>query len=278
MLINILSYFRSKSFWIITSLYIIIIVYMKIGFFSSYIKYGISVETYLFSEYTALIMIGNLNCKIDALNTFILLFLPTLVYYIYILISFYHYSFEVDSAFLFLRLSRKKKVITYIIETFIMFTTVFTILTLYQLIIMGIKYDLVYNYHVLIINYINTVFFYFLLYLIMFNLVILIGDWKGNVISLFTFVFISAGNLIYNYNYILKQKRLIKQEILNIPIEDVLNRINQKVFNPYIPTQINILYYNSLIYSLVNIFMITILSFLAILLFDKIDINKEVVQ
>lgn len=268
---NLISYLKTPRFVIVTFLYIIIFLTIKINISLMFSKQGISIEQFIFSENLAIFLIPSVITKMYTIYYIFMLSIPTYLYFIFLTITYFHHSFEMDSTFLFLRISRKNKLLNYFKEVFILLLFILILFSFYQLIIIIMYQHLTINWIIFFVNLLYTFLFYLLIVAIMINIQILKNDWIASVISLINFLFLSYGNYLFCY-----------PSILNISKNDnginIIKKSNDIVLNALIPTHMNVIYYHNKIYFLFYIISIIICSLTAIILFKKNDINKEVIK
>lgn len=269
---NILSFLKTPKFIIVTLIYMSIIIPFKLSRFSSCYFYGVSAEKFIFSNNLGIFLIPDIFVKTTVLFTIILLSIPTFIYIIFIIVSYYHYSFELSNEFIFLRISRTKKLINFYIEIFVLFSLLYIFQILYQILILFFKYDLNLNLHIFVIDLCNTLFFYTFIIVVFVNLNIKLSDWWSSTITLILLLIFSYGNYFLYYPYILNISK--RQGDENFLIE----RIHNKVFSEYMPTHMNVLYQQSVLYGLFYLILILILILFSFNLFIKIDIEKEVIE
>lgn len=102
---NLFTYMKSPIFLIITCIYLFGIISLKIYFFDKF-NDNIMIEQSLFLEGQALI---THTSSIAILMYISFLSIPTFLYTIFIGITYYHHVYEIDSAFIFLRIARNRK-------------------------------------------------------------------------------------------------------------------------------------------------------------------------
>ncbi len=255
MMFNIREYIKKTSFIIITVLYIS---FFTIGRVKDYNKLGVDINYYLFSPSFALYINGDYS-KVYIMTHIITKSLPTLIYYLYIFITYYHYSFSMDSTFIFLRISRKKKLFKYYLESFSLFSIVYLTLIITQLLFINYRYEVLFNWTIILVHIVNSLIFYLFFISFMSILQILTNDHEATIFTFLLLVIFSFGN------YFLYFSKLIVDE-------------NYNIFNEYFPTYFNILYYHNFYYSLFYIASIMILLVINLKLILKKDLNKEVVK
>ncbi|QVK17371.1 hypothetical protein KHQ81_10985 [Mycoplasmatota bacterium] len=268
---NLISFLKTPKFIIVTFLYLIIILTIKINISLLYLKQGISIEQYIFSENLAIFLIPSVITKVYTIYYIFILSIPTYLYFIFLTITYFHHSFEMDSTFLFLRISRKDKLLNYFKEVFILLLSILLFFSFYQLLIIIMYQNIVINWSIFFVNLLFSILFYLLIVVIMINVQILKNDWIASVITLINFLILSYGNYLFCYPYILNLSK-------NDNGISIIKESNNIVLNALIPTHMNVIYYHYKIYFLFYIISIIICSLTAIILFNKNDINKEVIE
>ncbi len=268
---NILSYFKSLKFIIVSLIYIVIFVSIKISLYNLFYKQGVNLEQYLFAENLSIFLIPDDTTKLYVLIYIFILSFPTFLYMSFVILSYFHHSFEMDSAFMFLRISRRKKITSYFIENFVILFIILLFISVYELLfIESFHYSLI-NYTVTIKYFLYLFLFYLLISVIMIIFQLIFGDWIAAVATIVSMIFISYGNYIITFP-ILSHLTKMKYDF------DIINRMNNVVLNKYYPTLMNVIYFNKNIYFIIYIGVILLLILISIRLFLKSDINKEVVK
>lgn len=249
---NLFTYIKSPIFLIITCIYLFGIISLKIYFFDKF-NDNIMIEQSLFLEGQALI---THTISISILMYISFLSIPTFLYTIFIGITYYHHVYEIDSAFIFLRISRNRKLLYYYLEILIIYLSLFVFLSAYQLFASSLFFELNIDWSILITNLINTLIFNLLIIIIIVNLQLISTDWGASGVSLLLFILFTYGNYLY-------------QVIINE---------NYSLYNKYLPTLMNALYFNNLIYGLIYLLIIGCLILLSLFINKRIDIDKGVIR
>lgn len=256
---NIIEYVKKPSFIIVSVLYLIFFVFTSIDDYSKYTSSGINIHYYLFSSSLGLFLTTDYP-KAYILTNIISSSLPKLIFFIYIFLTYYQFSFNMDSTYIFLRTSRKKKFLKYIFEAFLLFIIVYTILVVFQMVIMNSRYQVRYDWGLILINLVNSLIFYLFFIIVMSILQLLLNDWYSATITFILLIIFSHGNYFFSYQNLLRDENF------------------DNIFNKFIPTYMDIIYYHNITYGILYFILTILLIVLNLKLFLRTDISIEVIK